>query len=202
MQAFQAGGKNKTDHTEQAGQADLTETPCQKHQQFDGCWTLTDITMNTLSVSFLLDKCLFATYDSIRNLFVIRSSHGIGKSTSVIETADRCWKRVFRGRTALALENDDLTKYFGSDVKEKFGEITGALIVPMYLDRAEIELLGVIIAFSFFDSLISDEENVLTLETIAGHVAPILYNLNVIEEQKCCSCLIMRSCFKKDLKQK
>jgi hypothetical protein len=52
--------------------------------------TLTDITMNTLSVSFLLDKCLFATYDSIRNLFVIRSSHGIGKSTSVIEPADRC----------------------------------------------------------------------------------------------------------------
>jgi len=160
--------------------------------------TLIDVTMNTLTVSFLADKCLIATYNSDRNLFVIRSRYGIKEGISTIAPSE-AWKRVFRGRTALALEDGELTEYFGSCFRENFGDITGALIVPIYLDRAETELLGVIITFSFLEGLISDEENVLTLETIAGHIAPILHNLNIIEEQKVLLMPNYAELFKKDL---
>jgi hypothetical protein len=160
--------------------------------------TLIDIMMDTLSVSFLVDKCLFATYSSDKDLFVIKSSYGIDKGISAFAPTDN-WKRIFRGQPVLALEDEDLVKFFGDRVKEDFGDITGALIVPIYLDRAEIELLGVIIAFSIFDGLISDVENVLTLETIAGHIAPILYSLNVIEEQKIVLMPNYAEMFKRDL---
>ncbi|MFY9569712.1 MAG: GAF domain-containing protein [Acetivibrionales bacterium] len=160
--------------------------------------TLLDITMNTLNVSFFVDKCLIATYDSGKNLFVVRNNYGINENISVIEPTES-WKRILRGRTALALDDEALVKYFGSNFRENLGDITGALIVPVYLDRAEVELLGLIVVFSFFDSLISDEENVLTLETIAGHIAPILHNLNVIEEQKLILMPDYAEMFKKDL---
>ena len=161
--------------------------------------TLIDITIKTLSIAFLADKCLIATYDKENKLFEVKSSHGINPGiVSIKPNTD--WNRVLKGGIALAMENNELEKYFGNAVKDKFGDITGALIVPIYLNRADIELMGVIIVFGFFDSLISDEENVLTIETISGHIAPILYNLNVIEEQKTMLMPNYEEIFKRQLK--
>jgi transcriptional regulator with GAF, ATPase, and Fis domain len=145
--------------------------------------TLIDITMKTLSISFLAEKCLIAIYDSENREFTVKNSFGTGSEVSVIKP-NRNWAKVLKGSTVLAMESGELRKYFDDDTLEKFGDITGALIVPIYLDRAEVDILGVIIVFDFFDSLISDEENVLTIETISGHIAPILYNLELLERQK------------------
>ncbi|NLK85979.1 MAG: GAF domain-containing protein [Clostridiaceae bacterium] len=161
--------------------------------------TLMDITMKTLSIAFLAEKCLIATYDREEKKFMVRSSFGINEGVSTIKT-NRNWSRVFKGRTALAMESDELNKYFGEDVHDRFGDITGALIAPIYIGRSEVETLGVIIVFEFFDSLISDEENVLTIETISGHIAPLLYSLDLIEEQKSMLKPDYEEVFKRDLK--
>ncbi len=160
--------------------------------------TLIDITMKTLSISFLAEKCLIATYNKEDKVFKVESSYGIKDGISTIKT-NRSWNRVLKGRTALAMESGELKKYFDDDVCDRFGEITGALIAPIYLDRSDVEILGVIIVFDFFDSLISDEENVLTIETISGHIAPLLYNLDLIEEQKTVLKPDYAEIFKKDL---
>ena len=160
--------------------------------------TLIDITMKTLSISFLAEKCLIATYNKEDKVFKVESSYGIKDGISIIKT-NRSWNRVLKGRTALAMESGELKKYFDDDVCDRFGEITGALIAPIYLDRSDVEILGVIIVFDFFDSLISDEENVLTIETISGHIAPLLYNLDLIEEQKTVLKPDYAEIFKKDL---
>jgi transcriptional regulator with GAF, ATPase, and Fis domain len=144
--------------------------------------TLIDITMKTLSISFLAEKCLMATYDSNEKAFMVRSSFGLNAEVASIKT-NKHWNRVMKGRTALVMETSELKEYF-DDTLEKLTDITGALIAPIYLDRADVEILGVIIVFGFFDSLISDEENVLTIETISGHIAPLLHNLALLEEQK------------------
>ncbi len=145
--------------------------------------SLIEITMKTLCISFFIEKCTLALFDNKEKQFDITCSHGVKDDFAVIKP-DKSWSRILKGKTALALDNNELVKYFGQDFSETIGDITGALIVPIYMDRSEIELLGVMIVFSCFGSLISDEENVLTIETIAGHIAPILYNLNVIEEQR------------------
>ena len=160
--------------------------------------TLIDITMKTLSISFLAEKCLIATYNKEDKVFKVESSYGIKDGISIIKT-NRSWNRVLKGRTALAMDSGELKKYFDDDVCDRFGEITGALIAPIYLDRSDVEILGVIIVFDFFDSLISDEENVLTIETISGHIAPLLYNLDLIEEQKTVLKPDYAEIFKKDL---
>ncbi len=160
--------------------------------------TLIDITMKTLSISFLAEKCLIATYNKEDKIFKVESSYGIKDGISTIKT-NRSWNRVLKGRTALAMDSGELKKYFDDDVCDRFGEITGALIAPIYLDRSDVEILGVIIVFDFFDSLISDEENVLTIETISGHIAPLLYNLDLIEEQKTVLKPDYAEIFKKDL---
>lgn len=161
--------------------------------------TLIDITMKTLSISFLAEKCLIATYDRDEKAFAVVNSLGIKSDISVIKP-NRNWNRVLRGSTSLAIESDELKKYFDDDVLEGFGNITGALIAPIFLDRSDVEILGVIIVFDFFDSLISDEENVLTIETISGHIAPLLYNLDLIEKHKSILKPDYIEIFKNDLK--
>jgi hypothetical protein len=160
---------------------------------------LIDITMKTLSISFLAEKCLIATFNRDEREFVVQSSFGIKAGISTIRT-NKNWNRVLKGRTALAMENDELRKYFDDDVHEIFGNITGALIAPIYLDRAEVEILGAVIVFDFFDSLISDEENVLTIETISGHIAPLLYSLDLLEQQQNILKPDYAEIFKQDLK--
>ena len=161
--------------------------------------TLIDITMKTLSISFLAEKCLIATYDKEDSGFAVKSSYGIKDGILTIRT-NKSWNRVLKGRTALVMNSDELKKFFGDDFCDRFGEITGALISPIYLDRSDIEMLGVIIVFDFFDSLISDEDNVLTIETISGHIAPLLNSLDLIEEQKIVLKPDYAEIFKRDLK--
>ncbi len=162
--------------------------------------TLLEITIKTLRISFSAEKCLIALYDKGGKRFRIENSYGISGNKKFIEP-NKCWSKVFKGRTALAFDTLELKNYFGKDAEKSFKEISAALIVPIYLDKNEIELLGVIIVFEFFSSIISDEENVLTMETIAGHIAPILFNLRIIEEQNALLIPNYLAIFKNDLKK-
>lgn len=145
--------------------------------------TLAEVTVNTLRISFNAYKCLMALYDKAENRFVIASSCGISCKSRIIKPGP-AWNRIMNGRTASAFKIEELRDYFGKDIADNFGDISAALLVPVYLDKSDIEMLGVIIVFEFSGSIISDEENVLTMETVAGHIAPIIYNLRIIDEQR------------------
>jgi hypothetical protein len=162
--------------------------------------TLLEITLRTLRISFSAEKCLIALYDKDKKRFCIENSYGINGSKKFIET-NKYWNRLFKGRTALAFDTLELKNYFGRDVAKSYKGISAALIVPIYIDKTEIELLGIIAVFEFFNSIISEEENVLTMETIAGHIAPILYNLRIIEEQNTLLIPNYPTVFKNDLKK-
>lgn len=162
--------------------------------------TLLEITLKTLRISFSAEKCLIALYDKREKRFCIENSYGISSNKKFIGQ-NKHWNRILKGRTALAFDTLELKNYFGSDVAKSYKDISAALIVPVYLDKTEIELLGVIIVFEFFNSIISDEENVLTMETIAGHIAPILYNLRIIEEQSALLVPNYPAIFKNDLQK-
>jgi hypothetical protein len=162
--------------------------------------TLLEITIKTLRISFSAEKCLIALYDKGDKRFCIENSYGINSNKKFIGQ-NKYWTRILKGRTALIFDTLELKNYFGSDAAKSYKGISAALIVPIYLDKTEIELLGVIIIFEFFNSIISDEENVLTMETISGHIAPILYNLRIIEEQNALLIPNYPAVFKNDLKK-
>lgn len=166
----------------------------------DNIETLAEVTVNTLRISFNAHKCLIALYDKAENRFIIANSCGISRESCIIRPGP-AWSRVMKGRTASAYKPDELKSYFGEDLAENFGDVSAALLVPVYLDKSEIEILGVIIVFEFSGSMISDEENVLTMETVAGHIAPIIYNLRIIDEQSRMLMPNYSEIFRNDLKK-
>ncbi len=162
--------------------------------------TLAEIAVNTLRISFNAHKCLIALYDKAENAFCITNSCGLSLKSDVIKPGPG-WSRVMKGRTVSVFQADDLKSYFGVDFAENYSDVSAALIVPVYLDKSDIEILGIITVFEFSGSIISDEENVLTMETVAGHIAPIIYNLRVIEEQKKLLLPNYSEIFRNDLKK-
>lgn len=162
--------------------------------------TLAEIAVNTLRISFNAHKCLIALYDKAENSFYVTKSCGLGLKSGFIKPGTG-WSRVMKGRTVSAFQAEDLKSYFGEAYTENYGEVSAALIVPVYLDKSDIEILGIITVFEFSGSIISDEENVLTMETVAGHIAPIIYNLRIIEEQKKLLLPNYSEIFRNDLKK-
>ena len=58
------------------------------------------------------------------------------------------------------------------------------LLIPVYIDMMDIEILGLMAVFKYDDIQLDNEENMLILETIAGSIAPVLNNLvQIIDEE-------------------
>lgn len=144
---------------------------------------LLDITLKTLDISFNVEKALLCLYDKERKSFVIRNTLNIETDKREIKP-NRHWKRFMEGDSIAEAREEGGLKYINQSVLEDVGESQGVLLIPIYIDRIDIEILGAILIFKCGKALINDEENLLTFETIAGHTAPVLSNLSVIEEQK------------------
>ena len=82
------------------------------------------------------------------------------------------------------LTEEGVLTYIDKTLVEEVRPIPGILIVPIYIERVDTEILGCMVIFKCRRVPVNDEENLLTLETISGHIAPVLSNLFTIEEQK------------------
>jgi len=144
---------------------------------------LIDLTMKTLNISFGVERALFCSYDRERNVFI--SEMAIGIDTGRFEIRPNVyWKKVFEGTTVYEVVESRIQNYLNKTVQKRIGHVSGVLIVPIYLDRFELEILGVLMIFKYNGLPINDEENLLTAETVAGHIAPLLKNLTDIEVQR------------------
>ncbi|MCX8128911.1 MAG: GAF domain-containing protein [Clostridia bacterium] len=162
--------------------------------------TLIELTLRTFEISFLVDKALIALFDKEKGSFHVEKTLNISTKKREIKLTDS-WKRVMEGDTVYEAREDGVLKYIDKALIEDIGDSSGILIIPIYLDRLEIELLGVLIFFKYKKTAINDEENILTMETVAGHIAPVLSNLFTIEEQKRFLLPNYIEMFKKDLKE-
>ena len=145
--------------------------------------TLLELTLKTLNISFDVEKALIALYDADGEEFNITNSAGLNGLCKRIKPNEE-WEKVLEGNTVIINREKDVTKYFDNGLIGSLGKISGACMVPIYIDRAGIELLGILVVFMYRKAAISDEENILTLESVAGHIAPVLSNLFAMEEQQ------------------
>lgn len=144
--------------------------------------TLLELTVRTLEVSFDVEKAIVALYDREKEVFNIANLLGVETSETVIRV-NPIWKKVFEGDAVYEATEDGVGQYISAGLLRDLGNVPGLLIVPIYIDRVEIELLGAIIIFKYRKAPINDEENMLTVETIAGHISPVISNLNTLELQ-------------------
>lgn len=144
--------------------------------------TLIEMTLKTLSVSFGASKAFIALYNTEDNCFKIENSVGIRFEGEIY--SNHHWDKILEGFTAVLSSEREVYEYFEPELLESMGEISGASIVPIYIDRVECELLGILTVFSFMNTRVGEEENQLILESIAGHIAPVLSNLFTLKEQQ------------------
>ena len=57
------------------------------------------------------------------------------------------------------------------------------MFVPIHIEDADTKLLGLICIFELSDTILSDQENLLTVDSIANHIAPVLHHLLRIKNQ-------------------
>lgn len=161
--------------------------------------TLLEITLKTLEISFDVEKAMIALYDKEKDSFNI--SHKLNIDTKKKEIkATASWSKVFEGEMVYEAKADGVDNFINKALLKDIGEVSGILITPIYVDRVETEILGVIIILKYKKIMISDEEHRVTIETIANHISPVLGNLFIIEEQKRFSLPNYIELFKRDLK--
>ncbi|MCX7922770.1 MAG: GAF domain-containing protein [Clostridia bacterium] len=161
--------------------------------------TLLDLTLKTLDISFDVEKALIGIYDKETEAFKITNKMNIETNINIIKPNEH-WKKVFEGDTVYDAVEEGPLKYIEKALYDDVGASSGILIVPIYIDRIEIDMLGVMVIFKLRKRPISDQENILTMETIAGHISPVLSNLFTIEEQLRFLLPNYIELFKKDLK--
>jgi transcriptional regulator with GAF, ATPase, and Fis domain len=162
--------------------------------------TLMDITAKTLEVSFNVEKGFICLYDKGANQFIVSNTIGLESGTGMTLSPNNYWKRVFEGDSVYSVGQNKIDLFVNRQTADCIGEAQGVMIIPIYLDMMEIEMLGVIMVFTYHELQLDNEENLLTIETIAGQIAPVMNNLHVIEMQQRFMLPNYVEIFKKDLK--
>ncbi|HEY9060001.1 MAG TPA: hypothetical protein VIO64_05780 [Pseudobacteroides sp.] len=162
--------------------------------------TLFDLTLKTLNLSFDVEKAMVTLYDEDKNTFKIQNCLNIKTSKKKINIGT-CWKKVMEGDTVFDAREIAPLKYIKKSLVDEIGKCSGILIIPIFLEKLELEILGAIIVFKYKDSLICDDEYMLILETIAGHIAPVISCMNTAEKNKKVTCPDYNYLFKADLEK-
>ncbi len=163
--------------------------------------TLLETCTKTMQISFNAEKAAFCLYKKEINVFEISSSINLEHCSNRIVVPNQYWKRIFEGDSVYAMGQENVAKYFGDNLASEIGEAQGVLIIPVYVDMMDIEVLGAITVFKYEGIQLDNEENLLLLETIAGNIAPVLNNLLVMQLQQRFMLPNYIELFKKDLKE-
>jgi len=145
---------------------------------------LFEITKATLECSHNVTSGILATYDHESDSFIIKERIGC-QSLDVTQAFTGVASTLKEGHMVIASSIYEAEDLLGHEVvKQIEGEFGGALLVPVYLDKFELELLGFIGIFDTKDMLLTDLENQLIYESIANAIAPSWYHLRQLETIK------------------
>lgn len=134
---------------------------------------LINLAMETLAVSLGVENGLIALYRPEDRQLVVSAASNASMCGAVIPLTPRL-EPLLRGKTIFESDATLVSEYIGSEAGNALTDKAGLLAVPMFLDLCEIRLIGAIFIFQTRKSLLSEEENILTFETVANHMAPLI----------------------------
>lgn len=145
-----------------------------------------ELTLSTLSIYFGVTSGFIGLYDSDIDVIEIVESININDDLRYIPFS-RDLLILKLGEKIILNSEADVEKVFSKDVVNGFNDTySGGLFVPIFVEDNELKLLGVIGILAIKDKILGDEENIITIESIANHIAPVMYQfitLNEIIEQ-------------------
>lgn len=144
---------------------------------------LLHLALRTLIVSFGVECAFISLYDEEADALVIKETSVDGILDMSININEHL-KPLKSGRIIFESEADKLTNLVGRTIAEKIENCSGIISIPMTLEQYETIFVGAIFIFQLKEGVLSDEENILTFETIANHIAPLIYGYKVLENEK------------------
>lgn len=142
---------------------------------------LGELTLETLKVAFGYKSSCFALFNQSDASFRIQNQLHLETEGTHFSVKDEL-ELLKNGKVVIKYSADDVASLLAEVYTDNLYEsVQGAIIVPLYIDHILPELLGIICLFSVEKGLMFSEENLLTLETIANHIAPIVKQLNEVE---------------------
>ncbi|WZL82276.1 GAF domain-containing protein [Vallitaleaceae bacterium 9-2] len=145
---------------------------------------LGELALETLKVAFGYKTSCLALYNPESNAFSIRNSVGFHTDETTF-FLNQDMEALQNGRVVIKYSADDVADAFAQIYTDELYDIVqGAIIVPMHIDYIVPELIGVVCLFSIENGVMFSQENLLTLETISNHIAPMIKQLNEVENVK------------------
>lgn len=143
---------------------------------------LLELTLSTLSIFFGVTSGFIGLYNGEQDAIEIKESINIDESLRKIPML-LDFEPLRIGENIVYNSEADVENIFPEHVVEAFNEnYGGAIMVPIFVEDNELKLLGVIGILAIRDKILGDEENITTLEFIASHIAPVLYQFHSLQQ--------------------
>lgn len=142
---------------------------------------LMELTLETIRISFGYKTSFFALYQPAEKTFLIEHALNLRLSDNTLQLYDEL-QDLLEGKMVVEYRKDDLVNLFYEVLdEEEFDLLQGLIMIPILFDGEEEELIGVIALLDVEQGGLVTEENILTLETIANHIAPVVKQLRLVE---------------------
>ncbi|NLO39648.1 MAG: hypothetical protein GX115_09280 [Ruminiclostridium sp.] len=162
--------------------------------------TLQELIITTLEVSFGVEKGAIALFLPSDQRLAISCCAGFAAENSSIVMNDRLQK-LCKGSIILETDEEEVYHYIGRELEEAIGEKSGFLAVPIVIEKYELQLMGSLLIFKMRNGLLSDEENLIVLETIANLSAPLLQNFIRLEFERGALCVNQKETFLREMEK-
>ncbi|MCT4542095.1 MAG: GAF domain-containing protein [Vallitalea sp.] len=145
---------------------------------------LIDLTISTLSVFFGVTSGFIGLYDDKKDIINIKDSININNELKEMPFVEGLLP-IKNGEKIVLNSMIDIEETFPNDIVEAFEQnYCGGVFVPIFVEDNELKLLGIIGILAIKDKIIGDEENIVTMESIASHIAPVMYQFHSLEQVK------------------
>lgn len=143
---------------------------------------LMELTLETIRMSFGYKTGFFALFQKETQEFTIEHTLNLSLRKNMF-TLESDLADLQQGKMIIEYHPDDIENLF-IDIfeEEEFEFQQGLLMIPITIEDVEQELIGVIALLDVEKGSLVTEENIITLETIANHIAPVVKQLKLVEE--------------------
>lgn len=142
------------------------------------------LVMNTLNVTFGIEMGFFALFNYKEQAFNVCNTININENLKQIKMTNS-FLPLFEGEPLVIYEEDKIIDFLPNEVIDAFLKpAAGLVLIPVYIKIVDIQLIGFIALLSSRTKSFITEENLVSFDAIATHIAPVIHQLQYAERIK------------------
>ncbi|MBC7961204.1 MAG: hypothetical protein H7X94_15195 [Vallitaleaceae bacterium] len=135
------------------------------------------LVMDTLNVSFGVDMGFFALYNEETSDFTVPHKINMKKNLNHLEMIPQ-WLPLTKGEPILVYEEEKVVNFLPKEAINAFiKNPSGVALIPVYMEQIDIRLIGFFALLTSRKKYLVTEESLVSLDAIATHIAPVIYQL-------------------------